>query len=183
MTATLDDNVADLRRVNAELQQKLDDRTRERDEALEQQTATAEVLQVINSSPGELAPVFDAMLEKALSLCDAVYGHVYTYDGERVHPVAIRGEAGFVDWLQQLGPYRPGRGSPMELAQQCLNLRNMRAHACEAQGLLAHPRSAGEAGAEPDHQAPRRDLLERRDGRGLRPRMAIARDSAQKGRT
>ena len=61
-------------------------------------------------------------------------------------------------------------------AQQCLNLRNMRAHAREAQGLLAHPRTARKAGAEPDHQASRRDLPERRDGRGLCHRMAIARD-------
>jgi hypothetical protein len=52
----------------------------------------------------------------------------------------------------------------------------MRAHAREAQGLLAHPRTAGKAGAEPDHQASRRDLLERRDGRGLCHRVAIARD-------
>ena len=60
-------------------------------------------------------------------------------------------------------------------AQQCLNLRDMRAHAGEAQGLLAHPRTAGKPGAEPDHQASRRDLLDRRDGRGLCHRVAVAR--------
>src|SRR4029077_11472001 len=63
-------------------------RTRELTESLERQTATAEVLRVISSSPGDLEPVFSAMLENAVRICDAKFGNIYRWDGELMHLLA-----------------------------------------------------------------------------------------------
>src|SRR5262249_57647383 len=68
-------------------------RTRELSESLEQQTATSDVLKIISSSPGELAPVFQAMLENATRICDAKFGFMYRCDGEVFHQMAHLGPA------------------------------------------------------------------------------------------
>ncbi len=73
---------------NARLLNELRQRTTDLTEALEQQTATSEVLQVISSSPGDLEPVFATMLENAVRICDAKFGNIYRWDGNALHLVA-----------------------------------------------------------------------------------------------
>ena len=99
MTATLDDEVAELQRANADLQRRLD-------EGLVREAA---ILQVINSSPGDLGPVFDAMLEKATRLCEAPYGQLAVYDGEFFRFVAVHGESHYAE-QQRRYPIPPSYG-------------------------------------------------------------------------
>ncbi len=88
-------------------------RARELSEALEQQTATSEVLGVISSSPGELEPVFQAMLANATRICEANFGILYRYDGNVFHAVAFQDVApAFADHLRRQPP-RPGSGNAL----------------------------------------------------------------------
>ena len=90
-------------RLLTELRQRTDDLT----EALQQETATSEVLQVISSSPGDLKPVFATMLEKAVRICDAKFGNIYRWDGEALHLVATHNTPPAFAEERRRSPYRP----------------------------------------------------------------------------
>ena len=82
---------------------------RERDEALERLAANSEVLKVISSSPGDMKPVFEAMLASALRICDAKFGHILLYDGERYHAAYLHEvPSSYREFWEQHGPIRPG---------------------------------------------------------------------------
>jgi GAF domain-containing protein len=93
---------------NVRLFDEVQARTRELTESLEQQTATSEVLQVISSSPGELEPVFQAMLANATRICGAKFGTLFRYDGNVLHLAAQFGTPpALVEFQRKRGPFRP----------------------------------------------------------------------------
>jgi two-component system, NtrC family, sensor kinase len=90
-------------------------RSAELTESLAQQTATSEVLKVISSSPGDLAPVFQAILENATTICAANFGTIYRYDGELFHVEASYHEPPeLVEFRKVRGPFQPSPGQPLE---------------------------------------------------------------------
>ena len=110
-------------------------------EALKHQTATAEVLQVINASPGDLSPVFDAMIRKAVPLCGAAQGSLRIFDGEALHLAAWHGDPRFVDRARELGPIVPRPGHPMEpllRGERVIHLADAKEAAAESRDLAVH---------------------------------------------
>ncbi len=96
---------------NTRLFNELRQRTDDLSEALEQQTATSEVLQVISSSPGELAPVFEAMLKNATRVCGAKFGILFRYEGGSFHPAAMLDvPPAFAGFLRRQGAFQPKPG-------------------------------------------------------------------------
>jgi signal transduction histidine kinase len=104
-----------------DLQEQLDERTRELAEAqkhlaeaLEQQTATSKVLQIISSSPRELATVFKAVLANAIRLCEAKFGVLYRYDGHLFYPEALVGvPQPLIEFHQKRGQFAAVPGTPL----------------------------------------------------------------------
>jgi two-component system, NtrC family, sensor kinase len=98
---------------NVRLFDEVQARTRDLSEALEQQTATADVLKVISSSPGELEPVFQAMLANGTRICDAKFGALLLSEGDAFRVGALHNApSAFADFMQR-APIRPGPNVPL----------------------------------------------------------------------
>jgi two-component system, NtrC family, sensor kinase len=118
-------------------------RRRELGESLEQQTATAEVLRMISSSPGELEPVFNAMLANALRICEAKFGMLQRYrDGAFVVEVMVGAPPALVEALRHK-PFTPPSGNPLDRMMRSKTL----VHTVDAAAEQNKPMSARLAGA------------------------------------
>src|ERR1700686_4108238 len=99
----------------ADLQEQVSALTRELAEAREQQTATADVLRVISSSPGELEPVFQAMLENAVRICEAKFGQLYRFEGGAFDLAAgVDIPPDYAEFLKKRGPFLPPPDSQLD---------------------------------------------------------------------
>jgi PAS domain S-box-containing protein len=105
-------DITDIRRSEEQARTllfELRQRTADLTESLEQQTATSEVLRVVSASPGDMKPVFEAMLANALRICEAKFGHILLYDGERYHASHLHDvPPSYREFWEQNGPIRPG---------------------------------------------------------------------------
>ena len=97
---------------NTRLLNELRQRTTDLTKSLEQQTATSEVLSVISSSPGDLKPVFVAMLENAVQICGANFGNVYRWSADALHLVATHNTPPAFAEARRNSPFRPGPDTP-----------------------------------------------------------------------
>ena len=109
---------------NARLLKELRQRTDDLTESLEQQTATSEVLQVISRSPGELEPVFNAMLESATRICEATFGNLFLREGPTFRAVATHSKQGYIDYLQR-HPVVDLRDNPGVLLDRLANTKQI----------------------------------------------------------
>ena len=93
---------------NVRLFKELQQRNRDLTEALEQQTATSEILRVISSSPTDVQPVFDTIARNAVTLCDSLFANVFRFDGEQLHFVSNHNALPKpVEIMRRLYPMRP----------------------------------------------------------------------------
>jgi signal transduction histidine kinase len=102
-------------------------------QSLEQQTATADVLRVISSSPGDLEPVFQAMLENATRICEAKFGTLFRFDGQIYHLAAQFGTPPeFAELQRRRGPFQTEPGTQLDLARRTKRVSHTADYAAEA---------------------------------------------------
>jgi signal transduction histidine kinase/uncharacterized membrane protein len=106
---------------------------RERDEALNQLAAASEVLKLISSSPGDLTSVFAAILQNATRICDAKFGTLFRFDGERFHLAAeVGAPPAYAEFQRRRGPFQPRPGVPIDRVMRTKRVAHSSDDAAEA---------------------------------------------------